>query len=107
MEWLASIARFEAWVLLGGLMAVVGYQLLTGRINLRGLLVDKAKGGFSPGRVQLLVLTVAGAGQYLMSAAGHAPDGTMPPVPLETLALVGGGNLIYLGAKTRAHLFPN
>ena len=37
-----------------------------------GLLDDKVSGGPSPGRVQLLVFTVAGAGYYLLLAMEQA-----------------------------------
>jgi hypothetical protein len=38
------------------LFAVITYRLLTGAINLRGLLLDKRTGALSPERVQVLVV---------------------------------------------------
>lgn len=68
MEQLIPIIRFEVWLLLGGLALIVAYKMLTGGINMEGLLddkKDKQTAGFSPARVQLLILTLLGAGYYL------------------------------------------
>ncbi len=105
METLVKFAQFEIWFLLGGLALLVGYQMLTGKINMSGLFDDKLTHELSPGRVQLLVLTLAGAGYYLLLVAQQPLDGSLPPVPEEVLLLVGGSNLVYLGAKARSHLF--
>ena len=80
METLVQFAQFEIWFLLGGLALLIGYQMLTGKINMQGLLDDKAAGGLSPGRVQLLVLTLAGAGYYLLLVAQQPPDASLLPM---------------------------
>ena len=105
MEQLISIIRFEVWLILGGLALIVGYQMLTGKINTEGLLWDKKTDGFSPARVQLLIFTLFGAGYYLLLTIENGHPTEFPEVPQELLALVGGGNLIYLGAKARSMLF--
>lgn len=105
METLAIFVQLEIWLILGGLALVVAYKMLTGRINMRGLLDDKAAGGLSPGRVQLLVLTLAGAGYYLLLTVENGHPTEFPEVPQELLALVGGSNLVYLGSKVRSMLF--
>lgn len=105
MTELTQIIHFELWLLLGGLALVVGYQLLTGRINMQGLLDDKVSRKPSPGRVQLLVFTVAGAGYYILLTLENAASGLLPPIPAEMLWLVGGSQLAYLGGKARSHLF--
>ncbi len=105
MEQLIPLIRFEVWLILGGLALVVAYKMLTGRINMQGLFDDKVTHELSPGRVQLLVLTLVGAAYYLLLVAQQPPDGSLPPVPEEVLLLVGGSNLVYLGAKARSHLF--
>ena len=105
MEQLIPIIRFELWLLLGGLALVVAYKLLTGQINMAGLLDDKVTGEPSPGRVQLLVFTVTSAGYYFLLAVEQAASGSLPPVPPEMLFLVGGSQLVYLGGKARSHLF--
>lgn len=79
--------------------------MLTGAINMRGLLDDKVSRGLSPGRVQLLISTVMGAGYYLLLAIERAPSGKLPDIPEEALLLVGGSHLVYLGGKVRSHVF--
>ena len=105
MEQLILIIRFELWLILGLFTFVVAYEMLTGAINMRGLLDDKVSGALSPGRVQLLISTVMGAGYYLLLAIEQAPGGRLPDIPEEALLLVGGSQLLYLGGKARAHLF--
>ena len=108
METLTAVVRFEIWFLLGSLALVVAYKMLTGGINMKGLLddkKDKQTAGFSPARVQLLILTLFGAGYYLLLTVKDGYPTEFPEVPQELLALVGGGNLVYLGAKARSMLF--
>ena len=108
METLTAVVRFEAWLLLGGLAFIVAYKMLTGGINMKGLLddkKDKQTAGFSPPRVQLLILTLSGAGYYLLLTVNNGYPTEFPEVPQELLALVGGSNLVYLGAKARSMLF--
>ena len=102
METLVKFAQFEIWFLLGGLALVVAYKMLTGKINTTGLLKDKETGAISPGRVQLLLFTLMGAGSYLgMTATLAAEDPPMlPDVPDELLLVVTGSNLVYLGGKS-------
>ncbi len=95
-----SVADFvvlELKVFVGGLLAILGYQMLTGRINTRGLIRDKRTGQLSPGRIQLLVFTLAGAMYYGMLLASQ-PD-RFPPVPDALLYLIGGSQAAYLSGK--------
>jgi len=106
MEALTATIRFVIWLLLGGLALVVAYKMLSGRINMKGLLEDKMSGELSPGRLQLLLFTLIGAGSYLgMTAAisGESPTG-LPEVPEPLLLSVAGSNLAYLGGKTYSRL---
>ena len=105
MNYLIPLIRFELWLLLGGLVIVVAYKMLTGGINMRGLLDDKVSGALSPERVQLLVFTVLGAGYYLLLAIEQAPNGRLPDIPGEALLLAGGSQLVYLGGKAWSHVF--
>ena len=105
MQLLVPIVLLELTLILGLLAFVVAYKMLTGAINMRGLLDDKVSGGLSPGRVQLLISTVMGAGYYLLLAIEQAPSGRLPDIPAEALLLVGGSQLLYLGGKARSHLF--
>lgn len=105
MQQLIPIVRLELTLILGGLALVVGYKMLTGRINMSGLLDDKKTHALSPERVQLLIFTVLGAGYYLLLAIEQAPSGRLPDFPGEALLLVGGSQAVYLGGKTWSHLF--
>ena len=84
---------------MGTLLAIVTFKLLAGQINTRGLLADKKTGGFSPGRLQLLLSTGGGAFFYFYEIVGTADTGTLPTVPTELLLIVGASNIGYLGGK--------
>lgn len=99
-ETLIAFAHVSGLLLIGGFMVTLGYGMLNGRIRVRGLLCDKQTGALSPGRLQLLMLTLVGAGTYLGSI--DAPSGALPEVPTELLALVGSSNLLYLTGKSRS-----
>src|SRR5215210_6681151 len=65
---LNSFLRFEVGAMLAVLGGIVGYQLLSGKINFKGLLFEKKGsriGGYSPLRLQLLLITLAAAAYYL------------------------------------------
>jgi hypothetical protein len=100
----------EVAVFLGGLGLLVGYRMLTGGINLVGLLSDKSNartaqssaGKLSPARAQLLMTTLVGASIW---AFGFLKSGNQfPEVPQELLLLLGGSHALYLGSKSGARL---
>ena len=93
-ETLTVIARWEIAGLFAAIWGLVGYQLLTRRINLRGILSD-ASGPISPIRLQLLMITLGIAGAYLMSGGGPSPLVD----PLVAGSVAGGSNLVYLAHK--------
>lgn len=98
-----TLAEGAAILILAGLAGTVLWQLLVGKINLRGLLDDKLTGGFSPGRLQLLVFTLMGTGEYLIRIHDKLEKGdltTLPGVPETLLLMLGGSNLFYLGGKS-------
>ncbi len=97
---LVTVARLEVLFILIGMAIVIAYRMLTGRINVRGLLSDREDGGFSVSRAQLLVLTLVGLILFIARVAGSKP-GTLPDVPQELLAAVGGSNGVYLVVKGR------
>jgi len=97
VESLSIFVRYEIWLLILGLIFVVGYQLLTGRINTKKLLHNKTTDRPSPGRVQLLMLTLVGALYYLLRTADDPQK--LPEIPNELLLILGGSNLVYLTGK--------
>ena len=100
MNILSTVLKYEIWFLVMGLALIVVYQILTGMINVKGLLHKKnGDRGFSPARLQLLAFTIAGAISYLFLVLGNPESGTFPDVPLELLLVLGGSNLLYLASK--------
>ena len=74
-----------------------------------GLLFEKTAdetgtkiGSYSPARLQLLMLTVAGALYYfslvMMSLRSGQPG--FPDIPEKWLLILGGSHSVYLGGKT-------
>ena len=108
MVGIARLVRLEMWVFVLGLAVLVAYRLLTGRITTRGLLcLDPAARQLSPSRLQLLLLTLAGAFSYMWRGGSGIASRTlvdMPPVPNEVLLIVGSSNLGYLAGKSWTRL---
>jgi hypothetical protein len=97
MQILSTLLRLEIGSLLVILGIIVAYQILTGRIHTRGMLFDKATRNFSPGRVQLLLLSLM---TILYQVSQVLKDPTeFPNIPQEALLVLVGGNLAYLGGK--------
>jgi hypothetical protein len=106
MRAMATLASWEFAILLGGFFGIVFWKLLTGGISLSGLLEGDRQDGdtyFSPGRVQLLMVTVLFALQYLFQILKN--PAAFPPVPEELLVVLGGSQAVYLGGKAKAMLF--
>jgi hypothetical protein len=95
---MVSITRILHLELLGflyALAAIVVYQMLTGAINVTGLLTQKdGSGETSPERLQLLLATIAASASYLAEVAKNT-TGTMPDVGANWLYLMGGSSGIY------------
>lgn len=94
--------------ILAAFAAVVFVGLLTGGISTRSLLYGERKGGgryFSPGRVQLLIVTILVAFDYLVNVLQSPDRESLPDVNASVLALLVGSHAIYLGGKARALLF--
>lgn len=100
MNVLSEALRYEMLFLLAGLIAIVAYRLLTNEINTRGLLRDKTGGrAFSPGRLQMLIVTLVVAIYYLLIVFDSKGKGSLPDMPNEFLIMLGGSHVFYLGGK--------
>ncbi len=98
MSNLAAFVRLEISFWLIGLVSIVVYQMLTGRINTRRMLHEKDEAHrYSPGRLQLLVLVLANAFFYLLQVVQNPTR--LPEIPPELVLGLGGSNAIYLGGK--------
>jgi hypothetical protein len=98
---IVRILHFELLGFLYALAAVVLYQMLTGKINLAGVMSQKDPNNpdqTSPERVQLLLATLAAAASYIGEVA-KSTGGTMPDVSNQWLYLMGGSSSIYVLRK--------
>jgi hypothetical protein len=74
--------------------------MLTGQIWLGGLLYERDPAGrlvYSPARLQLLVVTIAGAVQYLLEFIQKSDE--LPGLSNSMLEGLGGSQLFYLACK--------
>ena len=101
--------RLEAVIFLGGLVVIVGYRMLTRGIITKGILSDKGvrPPAFSPGRLQLLIATLAIAFYYLGQIPFSVEKGEFPTIPNEMMYLLGGSHAFYLGSKTVSLIFES
>lgn len=83
------------------LIAIITARLLDGRINTVGLLYERSPVSelvLSPMRIQLLLVTLALAAQYLSEVIAGDRQ-TMPAIPQSWIAVLGGSHSLYLGGK--------
>jgi hypothetical protein len=98
----AHILHLEAVAFVYALAATVFYQILTQQIQIAGLFSQKdAAGQTSPGRIQLLMATIAASASYLAQVA-NTTDGKMPNIDVNWLYLLGGSSSIYALEKAWA-----
>ena len=95
MQELINAARWEGIILVSAFGFVTMWRLIRSG-SMDGLL-RAGDGGFSPGRVQLLVLTVFAAMQYLLTTIRDPSQ--LPVIPAGLVTAVGGSHLLYLGSK--------
>jgi len=92
-----TVIKISSLGFLAGIGVVLGFQLLTGSINTRGLMTDKVTGTFSPGRLQLIFFTLAAAFYYLYKAVEAQ---SFVPLNNELLVAIGGSSSVYLTGKS-------
>ena len=98
-----DFANFIQWEGLGflfALFAIVIMRILTGDLATRGLIAGVTFRGssfVSAGRVQLLIVSMVAAVQYL-SQVWDNPQ-SFPDIPQNWLLLFAGSQVLYLGAK--------
>ena len=100
-----TVTRFlhlEVLAFLYALAATTFFHILTRRIQSAGLFSQGgAAGQVSPGRVQLLLATIATSATYLTQVA-NSTNGTMPDVNVNWLYVFGGSGGIYALEKVWA-----
>jgi hypothetical protein len=107
----ARLFYWEGMIVLGGIFGIIVWRLFTGAISLDYLLYgdrrdrNEASGYFtffSPGRTQLLVVTILTASYYLLQVI-HDPT-IFPKIPVAWVVALGGSHAIYLGGKAQSML---
>lgn len=100
-----SPVRILDYGLLGflyALGAVVVFQMLTRRVNLRGLIFRKdGSGRVSPERIQLLLVTLATCIRY-MGQVSATTKAALPELDTGWLYLMGGSSGLYAVRKAWA-----
>lgn len=104
MHLLFLLARITIEVFLVALALIVGFQLLTLKMNAKGLLLEKkpdGPAGFSPARLQMLLITLAGAFYLISGVAANIHQGKLefPELDNRLFLLLGGSHAVYLGGK--------
>lgn len=95
----AKILHIEVMGFVYALGFVVIYGLLTSRINVKGLFLDKSGSrAVRPERIQLLIATIVTAGKYLSDVFGSTGS-ALPHIDPTWLYLVSGSNGIYIARK--------
>lgn len=98
--YLSNFISLEIWLFLVSLASIVFYLILTGKINIKGLLLEKSQSPtYSWQKVQLLVITLVGVVFYLVEVKHSLSSGKLPQVSEELLLILGGSNVFYLGSK--------
>ncbi len=100
--YLVKLATIAGAILAGGFFGVVLLKVVTGEISFTHLLYTKDAAGrwtYSPNRLQLLILTVGVAANYLHSVMVNPRVNSLPDLPMSVIAALGASHVSYLGGK--------
>jgi hypothetical protein len=100
MSNIAEIITWEGLAFLVVLFGIVFMQILTGGLRTRGLIegtTARGKRFVSAGRLQLLIVTLVAAAQYLTQVWQNPQS--LPEIPQNWLLFFGGSQALYLGNK--------
>jgi hypothetical protein len=123
MDLLTRLVLIDAGFLLCGFFGIVAWKIASGEISLAGLLhskeaglqqqarvqavqavqaVENPRNTFSPARLQLLIFTVVVAATYLHEIIVNPRQDSLPDIPQNVVAALGGSQLMYLAGKALA-----
>jgi hypothetical protein len=92
------LMAYEGEVFLLAFAALIVVQLLSGNINVEGLLrAKRPRRSFSPERLQLLITTGATSWLYIFQVLQDSRH--LPAVPIPVLGFLGASHSLYLGLK--------
>jgi hypothetical protein len=100
MPGITELIEWEGMAFLFALLGIVALRVLTGGLNTRGLIAGTTASGLqfvSASRVQLLIVTLSAAVQYVVKV--WQSPGTFPDIPQSWLLFFGGSQVLYLGSK--------
>lgn len=109
MNSLYSAGEYAGFALLFGFFGAILWKIASGKIPLDGLLDSKDGGGnrsYSVERAQLLVFTLLVAGKYTLDVIQNPRRNSLPDLPVELVAVLGGSQAIYLGGKAWSRFGP-
>ena len=95
MRLLVTVARWEMIVFIAAFGGVTLWKLFQS-VSFAGL-IRSSDGTMSPARIQMLVLTLLTALQYLLATIRDPSH--LPAVPQGLVMGIGGSQALYLGAK--------
>jgi hypothetical protein len=102
MHLLGQLVRWEVWVFLCCLAAVVGLRLLDGSINTRGMLCDRPnvpKAKISRARAQMLVVTLLVACTALLNLGPMRASRRLDLGSNVSVLLLGGSGALLLARQ--------
>ncbi len=97
---ITELIAWEGLAFLVALLGIVMMRILTGGLRTRGLIAGTTAAGsrfISSGRVQLLIMTLLAAAQYLAQVWQNPQR--LPEIPQNWLLFLGGSQVLYLGNK--------
>jgi hypothetical protein len=100
MPGITELIRWEGLAFLFAVVGIVAVRVLTGGLRTRGLIAGTTAAGsqfVSAGRVQLLIVSLVAAAQYLTQVWQNPHR--FPEVPQNWLLFFGGSQVLYLGSK--------
>jgi hypothetical protein len=100
MPGITELMAWEGLAFLFALIGIVAIRVLTGGLRTRGLIAGTTAAGsrfVSAARVQLLIVTLVAAAQYL-TQVWQSPQ-RIPDVSQNWLLFFGGSQMLYLGSK--------
>lgn len=93
-----TIVRWEMIGFLAAAAGIAAFQILTGRINTKGLFRTGPNGSLSPTRVQMM-FTVAGFALWYLEQVHRSTDYRLPDIPDSVLLGIAGSQSAYLLGK--------